>query len=51
MLRIAPNVKATLKEVIQKNVQKRAIKPVDLSMEELGYYKIGDRFVKTIFPR
>lgn len=51
MLRIAPNIKVTLKEVVKKNVQKKAMKPVDLSMEDFGYYKVGSRFVKSIFPR
>lgn len=50
MLKILPNVKLT--NAIRKNIIKKdATKMVDLSMEDLGYYKIGDRFVKTIFPR
>ncbi len=45
---------------IRKKVVKPAIKQtknvanhtnIDLSYEEQGFYKVGNKFIKTIFPR
>jgi len=47
------NAKKVLKETIKlNNLEKRPVKDLlDLSLEETGKYRVGDRIVSIIFPR
>ena len=43
------NAHKNLKKIVKNNTQKACF--VDLTHEDKGYYKIGDKFVKQIFTR
>lgn len=52
MIKIKPQLYSNIAKMSQN--QSNHIKPqtkIDLSGEEYGYFKIGDRIIKTIFPR
>lgn len=51
MIKFSPKINVTLKNAVKNHCQRNATKKVDLSMEDFGYYKIGDQFIKTKFTR
>ncbi len=42
---IIPKIKQAPKKVLNQSIK------VDISNEELGYFKVGERYVRIIFPR
>ena len=50
ILPISANINhKNIKKVVNKNNQKACL--IDLTYEDKGFYKIGDRFIKQIFTR
>ncbi len=52
MIKIKPQILPKPAKYSQQTLAAPKVKPkIDLSGEENGYFKIGDRVIKTIFPR
>ncbi len=52
MIRIRPQILPKSAKLPKQNLAAPRIKSiVDISDEENGYFKVGDRIIKTIFPR
>lgn len=52
MIKIRPQILPKPVKLPKQNLSEMKVKSkIDLSDEENGYFKVGDRIVKTIFPR